>query len=206
MKKILTVMLAIALGLVLLMGCAAKTSETAAEPTAEVNTAVNEQTSEMTEESASDDFGAAGAIFSEEGLTVEQMMTYAIQDEYLARQTYEDIMAEFGEVAPFRNIINAEEYHIALLTGLFDKYGYALPKDNSSGYVVLPRSFEEALQAGVVAEEDNIAMYEKFLTFDLPDDVREAFEELKAASENHLEAFQRGGGGGGNGNGYGRNN
>lgn len=34
-------------------------------------------------------------------------------------------------------------------------------------------------------------MYEKFLAQDIPDDIREVFEELMNASKNHLEAFKR---------------
>lgn len=196
MKKLLIVILVATFGLTLMTACTANADDMVGD-------------SDMAETAVmadADDFGAAGAVYAGEELSVEQMMVYAIQDEYLARQTYEDIMAEYGDVTPFRNIIRAEEYHIELMTGLFDKYGYTLPEDDAAAHVVLPRSFEEALQAGVVAEEDNIAMYEKFMAYELPEDVMEAFSELKAASENHLAAFQRGGGGGnGGGSGFGRN-
>ncbi|MCK5008763.1 MAG: DUF2202 domain-containing protein [Spirochaetales bacterium] len=37
---------------------------------------------------------------------------------------------------------------------------------------------------------DNIAMYESFLQEDLPEDVRDLFERLQQASENHLRAFR----------------
>ncbi len=46
----------------------------------------------------------------------------------------------------------------------------------------------EANQIGVDAEINNIA---NFLEQELPDDVRTAFEKLKAASENHLAAFEK---------------
>ncbi len=156
---------------------------------------------------AVDNYGAAGAIAYGKNLTVEQMLTYAIEDEYLARQTYADIMDEYGGVTPFRNIILAEEYHIEQLIGLFDSNRYTLPEDTAASYAASPRSFEEALKAGAVIEEDNIAMYEAFLTYDLPDDVRAVFEELRDASENHLAAFKRdhgSGNGSGDGSGYGR--
>ena len=204
MKKINWVIGVSALSLMLVTGCTVG-SVAVQNGDAETVAQTEEGTTDAAgEETLADDFGAVGAIFYGENLTIEEMMTYAIQDEYLARQTYEDIMGEFGEVTPFSNIIDAEVYHIELLTILFDKYGYALPEDTAEAYVVLPRSFEEALAAGVVAEEDNIAMYEVFLAYDLPDDVRDVFEELQAASENHLAAFERSHGGGG-GNGYGNN-
>ena len=43
----------------------------------------------------------------------------------------------------------------------------------------------------VVDEIENIAMYERFLQQELPKDVRQVFESLKNASENHLRAFRR---------------
>ena len=62
----------------------------------------------------------------------------------------------------------------------------------------VPQTFDEALQAGVDAEIDNIGMYERFLARELPDDIRAAFEHLLTGSRNHLAAFQGGRGGGKN--------
>lgn len=147
------------------------------------------------------DFGAKTALEMDE-LTIEQMLHYAIQDEYLARQEYELIMDEYGEQNPFSNIIKAEENHIEWLKELYEVYGYDVPQDNAIDYVVLPDSLEEAFDAGVQAEIDNIAMYEKFLQSDLPDDIKAVFEELRDASQNHLAAFEKGvrGNGAGRGN------
>jgi hypothetical protein len=135
------------------------------------------------------DFGARGAE-GKSGLTVQQMLTYAIQDEYLARAEYELIIGEHGGIRPFTNIMAAEERHIEWVTGLLDQYGYALPKDTASLYVSLPKDLKSSFETGVQAEIDNIAMYESFLRQDLPADVRDLFERLKSASENHLQAFR----------------
>lgn len=135
------------------------------------------------------DFGAKGAE-GDESITLEEMLKYAVQDEYLARMEYEKIMDEFGEQRPFSNIIKAEEYHIELLNPLLEKYDIVV-EDSSEDYVVVPESIEEALEVGIQAEIDNIAMYEKFLATDLPSDVELVFEELMSASENHLSAFER---------------
>ena len=135
------------------------------------------------------DFGARGAE-GKSGLTVEQMLTYAIQDEYLARAEYELIIGEYGSIRPFTNIMSAEERHIEWVTEMFDKYGYSLPKDTSSLHVALPADLKSSFETGVQAEIDNIAMYESFLAEDLPADVRDLFERLKEASENHLRAFR----------------
>jgi hypothetical protein len=138
---------------------------------------------------SSADFGAKGAE-GKSGLTIEQMLTYAIQDEYLARAEYELIIGEYGSIRPFTNIMAAEEHHIEWVTDLLNEYGYALPKDTARMYVVLPEDLKSSFETGVQAEIDNIAMYESFLQTDLPDDVRDLFEQLKRASENHLRAFR----------------
>lgn len=135
-------------------------------------------------------YGAVGSFTNAEP-TLEQMLTYAIQDEYLARSEYEYIINEIGGSAPFTNIIKAEETHIELLIPLFSQYGYTLVEDTSKDHLIVPASITEALETGVQAEIDNIAMYESFLNLDLPDDVRVVFETLKNASVSHLSAFQR---------------
>ena len=135
------------------------------------------------------DFGARGAE-GKSGLTIEQMLTYSIQDEYLARAEYELIIGEYGSIRPFTDIMAAEERHIEWVTELFNEYGYALPEDTASQYVVLPEDLKSSFETGVQAEIDNIAMYESFLKEDLPADVRDLFERLKEASENHLRAFR----------------
>lgn len=66
------------------------------------------------------DFGVLGAG-GRTDLTQKQMMTCAIQDEYLARAEYEPILKTYGPVRPFTNIVTAEERHIAWLTGLFTR-------------------------------------------------------------------------------------
>jgi hypothetical protein len=152
-----------------------------------------------------DDFGAAGALSGDE-FTLEEMLDYAIEDEYLAKAEYEKIMETYGEQRPFSNILEAEKTHIELLLPLFAAYGIDVPLDTATDHTVIPGSVEEALEVGVQAEIDNIAMYEKFLAVELPEDVREVFEDLKKASESHLTAFQRGTSrSGGTGEGYGIN-
>jgi hypothetical protein len=135
------------------------------------------------------DLGARGAE-GRSSLTVEQMLTYAIQDEYLARAEYELIIEEYGSLRPFTNIVAAEQRHIEWVTELLDDYGYVLPEDTARMYVVLPEDLKSSFETGVQAEIDNIAMYESFLQADLPADVRDLFERLQRSSENHLRAFR----------------
>lgn len=131
-------------------------------------------------------------IVLEETLDVETMLNLAIQDEFLARAEYQAIILEFGDVMPFVRIVQAEENHINLLLGLFETYGFIVPEDLAAENVVLPDSITSALATGVEAEKANIAMYEVFLAQEnLPEDVREAFEYLMQASNNHLKAFSQ---------------
>ncbi len=124
--------------------------------------------------------------------TLEEMLTYAILDEYMAQAEYLAIIEEFGEIRPFVNIVQAEAYHIELLLPLFEAYGIVVPENTAALDTVLPESITSALATGITAEEANIAMYNVFLAqADLPDDVRLVFEQLVSASRSHLAAFSQ---------------
>ena len=157
---------------------------------------------------ANTDIGAAGASVDNE-YSLEEMLIYAIEDEYLAQAEYDVIMDTYGVQKPFSNIIKAEATHISLLEPLFEEYDVSVPEKDWESLVVVPETLDAAYAIGVDAEEKNIAMYESFLKENLPDDVREVFEALMNASEKHLVAFQRqvdgvtGGSGNGNGSGTG---
>lgn len=149
--------------------------------------------------SASPGYGAAGAAAAADSeLTVGTMLSFALQDEYLARSEYQKTMTKFGERRPFSNIVKAEEQHIAWLVPLFGKYGVALPPDRGQELAQVPETFTAALLIGVDAEIANIDMYQRFLSRELPSDVSAVFEHLLAGSRNHLAAFQGGRGGGKN--------
>lgn len=137
-----------------------------------------------------EEFGAQGAK-NDDTLTLEDMISYSIEDEYLARSEYEIIMDKFGEEKPFTNIIKAEVNHIEQLTVLFSKYNVLIPQDISMDFIVVPDNLNESFAAGVAAEIENIAMYEKFLKEDIPEDVRAVFIELRDGSESHLSAFEK---------------
>ena len=135
-------------------------------------------------------YGAEGAL-SDEDLSIMDMLTYAVQDEYLAHGEYLAIMDEFGTQKPYSNIADSEENHLAYLEEVYLSYGLDFPDDTSDGHVVMPEDLLEAAETGVKAEIDNIAMYEKFLSYDLPENVKEVFTALMNGSESHLAAFQK---------------
>ncbi|MDC7224013.1 MAG: DUF2202 domain-containing protein [Spirochaetales bacterium] len=136
------------------------------------------------------DYGARAAL-EENHFTLESMLLYALQDEHLALAEYEAIMASYDVTRPYSNIARAEKTHIAYVEELYAELGWDVPAVNTGDKLVVPASLEEAARLGVQAERDNIAMYEKFLAQDLPENVREVFTELKESSEKHLSAFQR---------------
>ena len=178
--------------LVLAAGCATQKTTTgdapATSPTATSSTPAAPQP--VAAGGAVAGYGAAGAA-ADKDLTVEKMLVYAIQDEYLAHGEYEYVLNKFGDQRPFNNIVEAEVQHIAELKVLFGIYKLAVPTDTSKDHIIPPASMDEALKIGVQAEIDNIAMYKSFLDKDLPADVKSTFNLLKSGSESHLEAFQR---------------
>jgi len=135
------------------------------------------------------------AATADRDLSIADMLTYAIQDEYLARAEYTAIMATFGTARPFSNIREAESTHIVWLNDAFAAYSLAVPADRGADHVVLPTTLKQAFETGVQAEIDNIAMYDRFLASPLIRDtqhanLRSVFENLKRGSENHLRAFR----------------
>ena len=135
-------------------------------------------------------YGAKGAL-ADKDLTIHDMLLYAVQDEYLAHGEYLAIVEKFGSQRPYSNIIRAEETHLAYLKEVYLSYGLDFPADGSADHIVVPDDLLQAAQIGVQAEIDNIAMYELFLTYDLPENVSAVFSSLKSGSDSHLLAFQK---------------
>lgn len=116
----------------------------------------------------------------------------ALDDEYKAHATYQAVIAAFGPVMPFVQIMPSEEQHAAMLLELFRRRGWTPPADRWRGQVAAPGSLLEACEIGVAAEEENRAMYDRLLTMSRDVDVLYVFETLQAASAHcHLPAFRR---------------
>lgn len=123
-----------------------------------------------------------------------QALVDAIQDEYHAEEVYQGVLTDFGEVAPFSNIIGAEERHSSAIARLFESRGWDVPASNwNAANVPHFESIAEACQTGVSAEIANVAVYDGLLAdLMLPSDVVRVFESNRAASlERHLPAFER---------------
>lgn len=113
--------------------------------------------------------------------------------EYAARATYAAILAKYGVgVQPYANIYQAEVKHIAALQQQCVKYNVPIPPDTYLGNVTAPATLLEAAQTGVVAEIDNVAMYdEALITVEKYPSLVQVFTNLREASlYNHLPAFE----------------
>jgi hypothetical protein len=115
-----------------------------------------------------------------------------LQDEYRAAAVYEAVLAQLGQVLPFRNILLAEQQHAASIAALLAARGLALPAREQPGAIPQFASLSAACSLGATAEVENIAMYDRLLALDLPIDVQRVFEANRRASLiNHLPAFER---------------
>jgi hypothetical protein len=137
---------------------------------------------------------AAGAPAGTNALSPEIVaaLDRTLQDEYHAESTYLGVLADFGDVRPFANVVYAERRHSESIARLYENHGLAVPQshwtvDNAPRFV----SVAEACGAAVTAEQDNVALYDMYLTLDLPRDVANVFANNRRASlERHLPAFQ----------------
>ena len=121
-----------------------------------------------------------------------EAMNRAIQDEYHAEFVYLKVIEKSGDVVPFSNIVNAERRHSSVVARLFTNRDLPVPESNwNLDNVPEFDSVASACSAGVVAERENIALYDELLTQDLPRDVHNVFTNIRAASlNNHLPAFE----------------
>ena len=126
-------------------------------------------------------------------------------EEKLARDVY-IVMGELWNHKVFLNIQQSEQKHMEAVKRLLDKYSVPDPlATDSVGVFPDPQfqllydqyilqgnqSLQEALLVGKAIEELDIADLTFQLTFvDNPDIIR-VYQNLKVASENHLEAFLR---------------
>jgi hypothetical protein len=116
----------------------------------------------------------------------------ALDDEYRAWATYDQVIADFGEAPPFSNIREAEARHIAALRALFARYVLPVPENTWPGKVLRYASLQEACEAGVAAEIANGELYKRLLSATERPDILAIFRNLQEASQRRdLPAFRR---------------
>lgn len=128
----------------------------------------------------------------------------ALNDEYLAFATYDQINKDFNNPRPFINIQQAESKHSERLKQLFSDYKIDIPANPWLGKTPKFPNITDACKAGVEAEIANKQLYDKLLSSTAREDILFVYRNLQRASEeNHLPAFQRCAEGKGQGRGHG---
>lgn len=148
----------------------------------------------MHDAASMDQGGQPSGRRSMDPLTAAEMQALhaALDDEYRAWATYDQVIRDFGAQPPFDNIREAEARHIDALRSLFDRYGLPLPANSWPGRVTRYASLRAACAAGVAAEIENGALYERLLASTQRPDILIVFRNLQEASQQrHLPAFQR---------------
>lgn len=128
----------------------------------------------------------------------------ALNDEYLATATYQQVNKDFQDPRPFVNIVRAEMRHADMLKEIFAKYRLNVPENPWTGNVPKFAGVAEACKAGVQGEIVNRDLYTRLFKSTERKDILDVYRYLQRASEeNHLPAFERCGSGGGRGPGGG---
>ena len=124
---------------------------------------------------------------------IGEVLALALQEEYKAENLYRGVLLEFGrETMPFAVIADSEARHVDALLMLFARRPQLQPPAQPTVQPSAFASIPAACAAGVAAEIADAAFYAPYLKRDdLPQDVRNVFTNLQAASlDNHLPAFQ----------------
>jgi hypothetical protein len=124
---------------------------------------------------------------------VQTALERSLRDEYRAETTYQGVVEDLGPLAPFVNVLGAEQRHSASIADLFVRRGLT-PPPNSWTLAMVPHftAVPIACAAAATAERSNVTMYDELLRLALPTDVRQVFENVRLASlSNHLPAFER---------------
>jgi len=117
----------------------------------------------------------------------------ALEDERRTEAQYARFLREFGEISPFSRTVRAEARHAEFLEELLKSRSLPVPAAEDSARTEAAANLKDACATSVVAEKQNVAIYDRLLAAGpLPDDVKRVFEHNRWASqEHHLPAFER---------------
>lgn len=115
----------------------------------------------------------------------------ALDDEYKALATYDQVLNDFGPIRPFDNIRQAESRHIDALRQVYERYGITPPSNTWAGNVPRFNSVKSACVAAVRAEIDNADLYDRIMKCTPRPDILTVFQNLRDASQQrHLPAIR----------------
>jgi hypothetical protein len=116
----------------------------------------------------------------------------SINEEYKAHATYQAVIDKFGDVTPFSTIVKSEQNHIDAWKTLLTRYGIAIAQDPFLGKLTAPASLKDACLAGVSAEKEDVALYDRLLKTVTSADITSVMQQQRQVSQdNHLPAFER---------------
>ncbi len=124
---------------------------------------------------------------------LHQALQMSLYDEYRAQGAYQRILDTFGNVAPFRHIVEAETRHIGALIPLFYRYQVPLPLNDWYPLVAPAATLQENCELGVAGEIQNAQMYAHLMDYMVAyPDLMQVFMQLyHASTQQHLPAFRR---------------
>ncbi|MFC2074566.1 DUF2202 domain-containing protein, partial [Campylobacterota bacterium] len=151
--------------------------------------------------------GKGGGGTSSTALTSEQLDTlvFIYQEEKVARDTYITLGNLYPNQGTFASIQLSEQTHIDKAEGLCDTYGAntSAINENKIGEFVVPvlqELYDTLIEQGSKSELDalKVGEYVEITDIDdlehaeigMPADVVNVYENLKAGSYNHLDAFR----------------
>jgi hypothetical protein len=135
--------------------------------------------------------GVTGTVFTTLSTAEKDALNQAILEEYGALNLYQSVIAQFGNVYPFLQIVRAEQQHVNALTRQATKYGVTVP--SNPGLTTVPNfnTLSDACKAGVAAEIADAALYDELKPLVTQSSLLQVFNNLQSASLNsHLPAFQ----------------
>lgn len=124
--------------------------------------------------------------------SIEEILGDALDDEYKAEASYAAVIARFGPVRPFINIIEAERRHASALIRQCERLGIVPRPNRWAGNVAAPTSLRDASVQAIASEIENIALYDRLAPSVQDPEVRAVLDRLQEASrDRHLPAFRR---------------
>lgn len=115
----------------------------------------------------------------------------AIVEEYIAYNTYSEIIEAYGQVVPFSRIVTAELKHTQASIGLADNYSLEVPENSGQTFDRSYATLAEACQVGVEIETADGADLQKLISeSENPNLIRVYTNLMNASLNNHLVAFE----------------
>lgn len=136
---------------------------------------------------------------------LKMSLKYMVEEEKLARDVY-TVLAKTAAYPKFKNIANAEQFHMDQMSMVLANYGLWNPtlkrkpgvffnKELSALYKTLiakgQLSALDAIEVGIIIEEKDIADLTAMEGIVTQEDIQFVINYLKAGSINHLAAFNR---------------